>query len=105
MRRFVVIENIEEMRRRQGIEDDELRETIRSLRIGDFVKLTFLATPMTCAGETLLVRVTQINGDTFTGKLADRPALPALYKLRPGSSVAFKTEHIHSVPKGLPAHG
>jgi hypothetical protein len=100
-----MIENIEQMRLRQGINDEELREIIRGLRVGDLVKLTFLTTTMTCSGETLSVRVTQISGDTFLGKLADSPALPALSKLRRGSSVAFKTEHIHSVPKGLQVHG
>jgi hypothetical protein len=102
-RASVVIENIEEMRLRQGIHDDELRQTILRLRVGDIVKLTFSTTQMTCAGETLSVRVTQIKGDMFRGKLAVRPALPALSTLRLGSSVAFKSEHIHSVPTG-PLH-
>src|SRR5262249_55336473 len=96
----VVIESIEEMRLRQGIHNDELRETILGLRVGDFVKLTFSTTRMTCAGETLLVHITQIKGDLFRGKLADNPVLPALSTLRQGSSVTFKSEHIHSVPKG-----
>jgi hypothetical protein len=102
-RASVVIENIEEMRLRQGIHDDELRQTVLRLRVGDVVKLTFSTTKMTCAGETLLVRVTQIKGELFRGKLADRPALPALSSLRVGSSVVFKSEHIHSVPRG-PIH-
>ena len=37
MQKTVEIENIEEMRRREGIEDVELREEIRGLRVGDFV--------------------------------------------------------------------
>ena len=40
MRNLFVVEDIEEMRRRQGIEDIELQEEIRGLKIGDFVKLT-----------------------------------------------------------------
>jgi hypothetical protein len=99
MRRAVVIENIEEMRAREGINDAELRETIRALRIGDFVKLTFLTGRASSTGETLSVRVTQINGDKFLGKLTDGPALGGLSRLRVGSSIAFERGHIHSVPK------
>ena len=42
MRNLVEIENIEEMRLREGIDDVELRENIRSLKIGDVVRLTVL---------------------------------------------------------------
>jgi hypothetical protein len=100
----VAIENIEEMRRREGIEDVELREAIRGLRVGDFVRLTLLTGTAPFAGETLLVRITRIRGDAFRGKLADRPVSPRLSQLRSGSPVTFRSHHIHSIPTGRPAH-
>ena len=42
MRNLVPIENIEEMRLREGIDDTELRKEIRRLKVGDFVRLTML---------------------------------------------------------------
>src|SRR5205823_4193524 len=51
MRNTVAIENIEEMRRREGIDDVGLREEIDGLRVGDFVKLTFLTGTRPPAGE------------------------------------------------------
>jgi hypothetical protein len=53
MRHAVQLENIEELRRRQGIDDVELREAIGRLRVGDFVKLTLVTGPEPCLGETL----------------------------------------------------
>jgi hypothetical protein len=102
MRDSVAIENIEEMRRLEGIEDVELRRAIRALRAGDFVKLTLLTGPTPFSGETLLVRITRIQGDAFRGKLAEQPASARLSQLRCGSSVVFTRHHIHSIPKGPP---
>jgi hypothetical protein len=104
MRNPVEIENIEEMRRREGIDDVELREEIRGLQVGDSVKLTFRPGLQAVAGETLLVRITRIRGDAFRGKLAGRPASAGLAQFRVGSPVAFTAAHIHSVPKVQPAH-
>lgn len=96
----MVIENIEEMRRREGIEDVELREAIRGLHAGDLVKVTLLAGGAAAAGETLLVRITSIRGSAFRGKLADEPASLGLAQLRAGAPLTFTTAHIHSIPKG-----
>src|SRR5262245_32132744 len=104
MRNPVAIENIEEMRLREGIEDVELRETIRGLRVGDLVKLTLLTGTTSSAGETLSVRITRIRGSAFHGALANRPTSAGLSSLRIGSPVAFTAAHIHSVPKGRPTH-
>ena len=105
MRNPLEIENIEEMRRRQGIDDVELHEGIRGLAIGDFVKLTFLAAGGgSLTGETLFVRITSIRGGAFRGKLADRPASRGLSKLRVGWPVAFTAAHIHSIPRGERTH-
>jgi hypothetical protein len=104
MRNSIVVEDIERMRRRQGIDDVELREEIRGLTIGDFVKLTLLTRTGSYAGETLLVRITRIKGPVFCGALAVRPTFQGLSKLRVGSPVRFTTAHIHSVPKRQPQH-
>lgn len=93
----VDIENIEELRRLAGIDDVELREEIRKLVKGDFVKLTFLTETQAC--ETLQVRITSIKGTAFRGKLADRPATRGLSKLLAGTLLVFTRAHIHSLPK------
>jgi hypothetical protein len=100
MRARVEIQNIEDMRRRAGIEDVELRQAIRGLRVGAFVKLTLLAGAEGTAGETVLVRITSIRGDVFRGKLADRPTSAGLSGLRVGLALAFTGSHIHSLPTG-----
>jgi hypothetical protein len=100
MRARVEIQNIEDMRRRAGIEDVELREAIRGLRVGAFVKLTLLAGAQAVAGETLLVRITSIRGDAFRGKLAGRPTSAGLAGLRVGLALAFTGSHIHSLATG-----
>jgi len=92
------IEDIEEMRRRAGIEDVELREAIRGLHAGDLVKLTLLP-GKALAGETLVVRITRITGDAFQGRLTGRPASAGLARLRAGSPVAFRAAHIHSIAR------
>jgi len=97
------LENIEELRRRQGIEDVELLAEIGELHVGDSVKLTFLTGTTTLVGETLLVRITRIRGYAFRGKLAAKPVSPGLSKLALGTPLDFTTAHIHSIAKGEPA--
>lgn len=98
MRNPVEIEDIEEMRRREGIDDVDLRIEIRALKAGDFVMLTLVSD--TTSFETLLVRITSIKGSTFRGKLAHRPTCAGLSKLPVGFPLVFTTDHIHSLPKG-----
>ena len=99
MRKPMEIENIEEMRRHEGIEDISLREAIRGLQVGDFVKLTFLTGTTPLGAETLLVRITSIKGSAYRGKVADTPTSAGLAALQVGSPVTFTTAHIHSLPK------
>jgi hypothetical protein len=99
----VEIENIEEMRRQEGIDDVELRVEIRGLKVGDFVKLTLLIG--TTSFETLLVRITRIRGSAFRGKLVNRPTASGLSKLDAGAPIAFTTAHIHSLLKKQEVHG
>ena len=100
MGKRVEIEDIEAMRRRVGVDDVELREAIRGLRIGDCVRLTLLVGEASAAPRTVLVRITGIRGPEFRGKLAS----PGPSGLRPGARVAFTAAHIHSLPNERPTH-
>ncbi len=102
MRSPIEIEDIEAKRHREGIEDIELAEEIRGLRVGDLIKLTFLVGSHTF--ETLSVRITSIRGPTFRGKLTNGPTVKGLLSLRVGSLVAFTAAHIHSLPRKQPTH-
>jgi len=93
------IENIEEMRRQAGIQDEDLASEIRNLVIGDCVKVTLVSRTKPFGAETLLVRITGIRGTAFKGKLARRPSSPGLSFLSAGASLTFQAAHIHSVPK------
>jgi hypothetical protein len=99
MKNPVEIENIEGMRCRAGIDDVELRDQIRSLRVGDTVNLTFLKDAASPTGETLPVRITFIRGDCFRGSLAVKPASAQLSKLMSGGPIIFRAAHIHSIPR------
>jgi hypothetical protein len=98
----VEIQNIEDMRRQEGIEDVELRVAIRALRVGDLVKLTLLTETAGSAGETLVVRITSIRAGAFRGKLASTPTSAGLAGLRVGRALAFTGSHIHSLPRERP---
>jgi hypothetical protein len=99
------IQDIKELRCREGIDDIELREDIEALEVDDFVRLTLLTDDTSFARETLLVRITGINGASFRGRLAGRPASKGLTGLQAGLPLAFTAAHIHSLPKGRPARG
>jgi len=104
MRDSILIENIEAKRHQEGIEDIELVQEIRGLKVGDLVKLTFLSESMPSAAETLCVRITRIEGAVFRGVLAKRPTSKCMSEVRAGSRLTFTAAHIHSIPKGVPAH-
>jgi hypothetical protein len=101
----VDVENIYALQRREGIDDIKLRKQIGELRVGDFVKLTFLIGTQMFAGETLLVQITSIGGQSFRGRLTHNPTFVGLVKLRIGARIAFTTEHIHSIRKEHPQRG
>lgn len=102
MRKQFEIEDIEELRRRQGINDDELRQQVRGLRAGDIVLLTLLAGSAAPAGESVPVRITRVQGSGFRGELVRKPATSALAGLRAGLALVFTAAHIHSLLKGRP---
>ena len=61
MQNRIELENIRDMRRREGIEDAELSRAIRRLRVGDLVQVTLKISPQAFHGETVLVRVTRVG--------------------------------------------
>jgi hypothetical protein len=95
----ISIEDIEGLRRREGIEDVELQEQIRGLRIADFVKLTLMdaARPSVC--ETVLVRITRMTEVAYRGRLVRRPTCKGLSHLAAGRLLTFTAAQIHSLPK------
>jgi hypothetical protein len=98
------IENIGQMRLQAGIEDNELHQDIGKLKIGDFVLLTLLCGDAARASETWEVRITAIRGCVFRGKLA-KPISAGAARQRTGKLIAFRSTHIHSLPKGRSSNG
>ena len=97
MRSPLVLENIAALRLKEGIVDHVLRHAINGLKVGDFVKLTFLFGQDAATGETLSVRITDIEPHVYRGKLAERPATAALSEIKIGTSVEFAEVHVHSL--------
>jgi hypothetical protein len=96
----VQIEDIDDLRRREGIDDVELHEDIGTLEVGDHVRLTFLSG--TTLRETLTVRITRIRAGQFRGRLADAVARPELLGLQPNALVTFTAGQIHSIARPQP---
>lgn len=92
---IVTIENIDELRLNEGIDDVELHEAIGQLRAGDHVRLTFLRG--TSQRETLSVRITSIRAGEFRGRLVGPAARPKQLGLRPDALVTFTAGQIHSI--------
>ena len=101
MPNVIEIENIEQIRLQEGIDDIDLRKEIRQLRVGDLVKLTLLTGATSF--ETLMVRITSVQGSAFRGQLTKKPASSGLADLSVGSPLDFSTAHIHSIAKRQPA--
>jgi hypothetical protein len=106
----IEIENIDELRQREGINDVELHESIGSLQVGDHVRLTFLAGPT--LHETVLVRITRIRAGQFRGRVVGSVARPEQLGLKPDALVTFVAGQIHSIarpqptgPRGKSKHG
>jgi hypothetical protein len=100
MRQLIEIEDIDYLRRSNGIEDVKLQQEIERLKAGSVVKLTFLAGPR--CSETLAVRITSIRGSGFRGKLVKSSTVSGLSELRPESIIVFTADHIHSIVKAKP---
>jgi hypothetical protein len=101
----IEIENIDELRQREGIDDVELHDDIRRLRVGDHVRLTFLSGVN--LRETLLVRITSIRVGQFRGRLSTSKSRAPLPGLRADALVTFTAGQIHSIvpPRPVPAVG
>lgn len=97
MKRTFKLENIEQMRLREGIDDIELRESIRQLQIGDCVYVTFLDCSHPKRSKTVLIRLVAIHKNGFGGKLMQPLDALGPSDLRVGSLVTFRESHVHSV--------
>lgn len=97
MKHTLDLEDIEALRLRQGIDDVELREEVRRLGPGDCVRLTFLGAAR--PNETLMVRVSRVNGADFQGKLLQKLSQEGQAGLQLGETVCFRAVHVHSVVK------
>jgi len=97
MSQRVQFENIEEMRQNAGIDDIELRDAIRRLQVGDWVKLT-VSINGSFPGDPLFIRITSIKGNLFRGKLAQPGRAARRAKLTTESVLTFTGEQIHSIP-------
>jgi hypothetical protein len=93
----ILIEDIEAVRLREGIEDVQLAVQIRRLRVGDAVNLTFLPHAEAFPGILLVVRITSIAGLVFRGKLMHAPGRSRRPELRRGRSLTFTAAQIHSI--------
>jgi hypothetical protein len=93
----VLIQDIESMRRDEGIEDPELQDQIAHLKRGDFVKITLVAAGSAVGGETVRVRITAIRNGVYRGLLASQPSSPSLSEVHVGDPVVFRHSHIHSL--------
>lgn len=100
----VLIEDIAGRRRREGIDDADLRDDIRGLAVGDLVRLTLRA-DQSPTGETVVVRITEVGAAGFRGALAGKPASKALAALGNGFALGFTADHIHSLATGRAGRG
>ena len=87
----ILIEDIAGMRRRNGIDDADLRDDISRLAVGDVVRLTLRA-EQAAAGETVVVRITEVRPAGFRGALAGRPASKSLAGLGVGFAFGFTAD-------------
>ena len=95
MKSPIVFEEIEELRRRQGIVDAVLKVDIEHLQPGNKVKLSL---QLDCNGfETVVVCITSIHESIMRGKLVKKPKGLALRALDVGSFLSFQSSHIHSI--------
>ena len=95
MRQALQLQDIEELRRENGIDDVELRLAIRALRVGDYIKLSLLTSARSF--ETVEVRITSIRGSSFRGRLSQSKTPARRSNHAPALAVAFTTAHIHSI--------
>ena len=97
----ILIENIDEARKREGIDDVVLRNEIHRLKAGDHVRLSVSSDGKQF--EMLAVRITSLKGTAIRGKLLDKPRSRALGTLVPGSAMKFAASQVHSIVDGKPA--
>lgn len=99
MRQTLQIENIDQLRLRQGIDDVELREKIGQLQVGDCVNLTFLKGAQQGASKTVPVQIVRIVKEKFEGKLLKSLGSLGPTDLKVGSMISFRRYHVHSITR------
>lgn len=99
---IIEIENIECMRLREGINDLELRQDIRGLRIGHCVKLTLVSGDRPLEGETVTVRITVHSRRIVPGQAGKAAGVRCLQGPGGAAPLTFSTAHIHSILKARP---
>ncbi|HEX3314791.1 MAG TPA: hypothetical protein VHR72_07875 [Gemmataceae bacterium] len=97
----ILIENIDDVRKREGIDDVVLRNEIVRLKAGDQVRLSVSSDGRQF--EMLAVRITSLKGNAIRGKLLDKPRSRGLGTLAPGSAMKFAASQVHSIVDGKPA--
>ena len=97
----ILIENIDEARKREGIDDVVLRNEIIRLKAGDHVRLSVSSDGRQF--EMLSVRITSLKGTAIRGKLLENPRSRSLGTLVVGSAMKFAAGQVHSIVDGKPA--
>ena len=104
--RWVGLDDVEEAHRRAPRTFSIPRSDQRSaLKVGDMVKLVFLADRPSSEGHTaerMWVEVTEVGDGTYVGALDNQPTF--LSGLNPGDSVTFEARHVAAQwrsPSGL----
>ena len=95
----ILIENIDEARRREGIDDVVLRNEIVRLKAGDQVRLSVSSDGRQF--EMLAVRITSLKGSVLRGKLLENPRSRGLAELTAGCAMKFATSQVHSSQPGI----
>ena len=81
MKESLVFEDIEELRKQQGIIDLALHRDIERLKPGSKVRLSLLIDRH--GAETVVVRLTSIRRETLRGRLVQKPKASAFKALLP----------------------
>ena len=97
----ILIENIDEARKREGIDDVVLHDEIVRLKAGDHVRLSVSSDGKQF--EMVSVRITSVKGSALRGKVLEKPRSRSLGTLIAGSAMTFKAGQVHSIVDGKPA--
>jgi hypothetical protein len=97
----ILIENIDEARKREGIDDIVLHKEIVRLKAGSHVRLSVSSDGKQF--EMVNVRITSVKGNALRGKVLEKPRSRSLGSLVAGSAMTFAAGQVHSIVDGKPA--